>query len=180
MRSLKGQLLISSASLHDPNFRHTVVLIGAHDEDGAVGVVLNRPADILVADGAPPLAELTGPHAQLFEGGPVQPQQAVLLVELKSPVQPDLPIFGNIGFLTGEIDDALRPAVLRARVFVGHSGWGGGQLEAEIEEDAWILEPAQTEDVFSDNPDALWKRVLERKGKPYRHIAMAPKDPRVN
>lgn len=180
MSTLTAHLLISNTGLHDPNFRHTVVLIGAHDEGGAVGVILNRPTELLVVDAVPPLAELTDPGAQLFEGGPVEPSQPVLLVELKGPARTDLPIFGNIGFLTGEIDDALRPAISRARVFAGYSGWGAGQLEAELAANAWIVEPARAEDLFADRPRALWKRVLERKGGRYRHIAMVPRDPRVN
>jgi putative transcriptional regulator len=180
MESLASQLLISSAGLHDPNFRHTVVLIAAHDDEGAVGVVLNRSTEFLVADAVPPLAELAGSRARLFEGGPVQPAQPVLLAELKGSTRADLPVMGNIGFITGEIDEALRPSILRARVFAGYSGWGAGQLEEELEEGAWILEPALPEDVFSDEPRSLWRRILERKGGPYRRIAMVPKDPRVN
>ena len=180
MDSLAAQLLISSAGLHDPNFRHTVVLIAAHDGEGAVGVVLNRATDLRVADAVPPLAELTGERALLFEGGPVQPTQPVLLAELDGATRADLPVLGNIGFITGDVDDAVRPSVLRARVFAGYSGWGSGQLEAELEEGAWIVEPALPEDVFTDEPRSLWKRVLERKGGPYRRIAMVPKDPRVN
>ncbi|RKZ07661.1 hypothetical protein DRQ53_04145 [bacterium] len=180
MSSLTGQLLISSAGLHDPNFRHTVVLIGAHDEEGAVGVVLNRPMEVLVTDAVPPLVDLTGPDAALFEGGPVQPAQPVLLAELDGTARANLAVFENIGFLTGEIDAALRPSILRARVYAGHSGWGAGQLEAELAEDAWIIEPARAEDVFTDEPASLWRRILKRKGGKYRHIAMVPKDPRVN
>lgn len=180
MHSLTAQLLISSAGLHDPNFRHTVVLIGTHDEEGAVGVILNRPTEVLVAEAVPLLAELTGPRARLFEGGPVQPQQPVLLAELKDSAPTDLPVFGNIGFLTGEIDEALRPSIVRTRVYAGYSGWGAGQLEAELAADAWIIEPARPEDVFTDEPVSLWRRVLERKGGEYRRIAMVPRDPRVN
>jgi putative transcriptional regulator len=159
MSPLTAQLLISSAGLHDPNFRHTVVLIGAHDDEGAVGVILNRPTEFLVADAVPPLADLTGPDAPLFEGGPVQPTQPVVLAQLEGPARTDRPVFDNIGFLTGEIDEAIRPSVVQTRVFAGHSG---------------------PEDVFTDEPESLWKRVLERKGGHYRHIAMVPKDPRVN
>ena len=71
-------------------------------------------------------------------------------------------------------------SVVRARVFAGYSGWGPGQLEEEMAEDAWIVEPARAEDVFTDDPRSLWRRVLERKGPEYRHIARVPFDPRVN
>ena len=180
MDSLASHLLISSAGLHDPNFRHTVVLIAAHDDEGAVGVVLNRATEFLVADAVPPLAEVTGEQALLFEGGPVQPMQPVLLAELGAGTRADLPVLGNIGFITGDVDDSVRPSILRARVYAGYSGWGSGQLEEELEDGAWIIEPALPEDVFTDEPRSLWKKVLERKGGPYRRIAMVPKDPRVN
>lgn len=180
MSFLTAQLLISSAGLHDPNFRHTVVLIGHHDDEGAVGVVLNRSTGVPVNDAVPPLAGLAGPGAELFEGGPVQPHQPVVLVEFGGSDRADVPVFGNIGFVTGEIDETLLPSIHRARVFAGYSGWGAGQLEAELEANAWIVDPARPEDVFTDEPDSLWKRVLERKGGRYRHLAMVPKDPRVN
>ncbi len=180
MHSLKAHLLISSAGLHDPNFRHTVVLIGNHDDEGAVGIILNRPTETRLVDAVPPLAQLTDPDAILFEGGPVEPNQPVVLAELKTPAQVGLPVFGNVGFLTGEIDEALRPSVVRARVFAGYAGWGAGQLEGELAGDDWIIEPARAEDVFTDQPASLWKRVLERKGGEYRRFAMVPKDLRVN
>jgi putative transcriptional regulator len=106
--------------------------------------------------------------------------QPVLLAELEGSTRADLPVLGNIGFITGDVDSALRPSIVRARVYAGYSGWGAGQLEAELEEGAWIVEPALAEDVFTDDSRSLWKCVLERKGGPYRRIAMVPKDPRVN
>ena len=180
MSSLAAHLLISSAGLHDPNFRHTVVVIGVHGEEGAVGVILNRPTDLRVAEAVPALAGLTEPGAMLFEGGPVQPNQPVVLAELDAAVRADIPVVGNIGFLTGEIDATYRPSILRGRVFAGYSGWGPGQLEAELAEDAWIVDPALPEDVFTDRPESLWRRVLERKGGEYRRVSMVPKDPRMN
>ena len=180
MESLKGQLLISGGGLYDQNFRHTVVLIGEHDAEGAVGVVLNRPLDVTVEDAVTPLADLTGPGERVFQGGPVEPQQAVLLVQAALPGLVDLPIFGSVGFLTGEVPSDVRSDVQRARVFVGHAGWGPGQLEAELENDAWIIEPATEDDVFTDDPEGLWRRVLERKGPRYATIARIPFDPSTN
>lgn len=180
MSFLTGQLLISSAGLYDPNFRHTVVVIGAHNEEGALGVILNRPTALSVADAVPPLAEVAGPEALLFEGGPVEPTQPILVAELDDGARADLSILGNIGFLTGEIDAALEPSILRARVFAGYSGWGPGQLEEELREDSWIVDPARAEDIFTEDPGGLWKQVLLRKGGSYRRIAMVPRDPRLN
>lgn len=180
MHSLKGQLLISGGGLYDPNFRHTVVLIGEHDERGAVGIVLNRTLEVTVEDAVPALADLTAPGDTLFEGGPVEPGQAVLVVDVTDPAILDVPVFGTVGFLTGEVSTDVRPRVRRARIFVGHSGWAPGQLEAEMEGGSWIVEPATPEDVFTDDPDALWRRVLERKGPEYASVARIPFDPSMN
>lgn len=180
MQSLKGQLLLSGGGLYDDNFRHTVVLIGEHGEWGAVGVVLNRPLDTRVSDAVPALAALTGPEALLFQGGPVEPQHAALLVDVGDGCELDVPVFGGVGFLTGDVPEDIRAAVRRARVFLGHAGWGSGQLEAELEAGAWILEPATSDDVFSAEPRTLWHRVLQRKGPPYDRIARLPYDPRAN
>jgi putative transcriptional regulator len=178
--SLKGQLLISSGGLYDPNFRHTVVLIGEHDENGAVGVVVNIPLDMTVEETVPTLADLIDPGAPLFQGGPVEPRQAVILAEMAVPGLVDVPVFGSVGFLTGEVSADVRPEVVRARIFLGHAGWGPGQLEAELEVGSWIVEEATPDDVFSPKPDTLWSRVLERKGPPYTTMARIPYDPSMN
>jgi putative transcriptional regulator len=180
MESLKGRLLISSGGLYDPNFRHTVVLVGEHNAEGALGVVLNRPLDVTVADTVPGLLPLVEAEEMLFQGGPVQPSHAVLLAELADPELADIPVFGSIGFLIGEVSSDLRPGILRARVFAGYSGWGAGQLEAEMEAGSWIVDPAREEDVFTDAPDLLWSRVLERKGPEYRQMSRIPFDPSMN
>jgi putative transcriptional regulator len=180
MESLKGKLLISGGGLYDPNFRHTVILIGEHDAMGAVGVILNRPLEATVADTVPPLADLVGAGEPLFEGGPVAPDQAVLLMEVAPPVRPDVPIVGNVGFFTGEVPDDVKPFVQRARVFLGHAGWGPGQLDAEMEEGAWIVEDPAPDDPFTPSPDGLWSRILKRKGPPFDKLARVPFDPSMN
>lgn len=180
VESLRGRLLISGGGLFDPNFRHTVVLIGEHGTDGALGVVLNRPLEVTVEDALPPLAALVGPGELLFQGGPVQPRQPVLLAEVAHLEIVDVPVFGSVGFLTGEVPSDVRHAVLRARAYVGYAGWGAGQLEAEMASGSWIVDPAREEDVFTAEPETLWRRVLERKGPRYRRLARMPFDPSVN
>ena len=180
MESLQGRLLISSGRLFDPNFRHTVVLVGQHNADGALGVILNRPMDDTVGEALPVLADLVGPGQLLFEGGPVQPNNPVLLAEFSIPELADILVFGSVGFLVGEVSPDVRPGIRRARVFAGYAGWGPGQLEAEMEEDSWIIEPALEDDVFSDLPDTLWARVLERKGPAYHRLSRMPYDPTMN
>ncbi|MGD8361921.1 MAG: YqgE/AlgH family protein [Gemmatimonadota bacterium] len=180
MKSLRGQLLISSGGLYDPNFRHTVVLIGEHNADGALGVVLNRALNVTVEQAVPPLSDLVPPGAPLFQGGPVRPESPVLLAELADPELVDIPVLGSVGFLVGDVSKDIRPSVLRARVYAGYSGWGPGQLEAEMAGDSWIIEAAGVEDVFTDEPELLWSRVLERKGGEYRRLSRMPYDPSMN
>jgi len=180
MESLRGRLLISSGGLFDPNFRHTVVLVGEHNEAGALGVVLNRPLDVTVHHAVPALSSFVKPEEPLFQGGPVQPSSAVLLAEVSHPELADILVFGSIGFLIGEIPEDVRPGVLRARVFLGYSGWGPGQLEAEMAQNSWIIEPATEDDVFTEDPDLLWSRVLERKGPEFRRLSRMPFDPSMN
>lgn len=180
METLQGSLLIAGGGLFDPNFRHTVVLIGSHDERGAVGVILNRPLELTVAEAVPALRELVGPTEPLFQGGPVAPTEAVLLVDVAAAGLLDVPVLPNIGFLTGDVSAEFAGEIRRARVFVGHAGWGPGQLEAELEAGGWIVDPARPDDVFTADPGVLWKTVLERMGPPYAALARVPFDPRVN
>lgn len=180
MESLRGRLLISSGGLFDPNFRHTVVLIGQHNADGALGVVLNRALDVTVQEAVPVLSHLVPAGEPLFQGGPVQPASPVLLVELAQPELADILIFGSVGFLVGEISADVQPDIVRARVFAGYSGWGPGQLEEEMAGDTWILDPAREDDVFTDAPDLLWSRILQRKGPEYRSLSRMPYDPTMN
>jgi len=180
MSSLRGHLLISAGGLFDPNFRHTVVLIGEHNADGALGVILNRALDMTVADVFPALGELLPRGAHLFRGGPVQPSSAVLLAEFTHPEVADVLAFGAVGFLSGEVPGDIAREIRRARVYAGYSGWGPGQLEAEMEQNSWIVEPAREDDVFTDAPDLLWSRVLQRKGPEYRKLSRMPFDPSMN
>lgn len=180
MDILKGQLLISGAGLLDSNFRHTVVLVGEHGDEGAVGVVLNRALEVTVEQAVPALSPLAGPGEKLFRGGPVEPDQAVLMAAVADAAILDVPVFGSVGFLVEEVPSDVRSTVRRARVYLGHAGWGPGQLEAELEDGSWIVEPATEEDLFSPDPGALWRRLLERKGPRYAAMARVPFDPSMN
>jgi len=177
---LSGQLLIAGSSLEDPNFRRAVVLIGHHDDDGAVGVVLNRESEVEVAVAVPPLAGLVEPGDRLFIGGPVSSQSAVVVADFEHPEQAEVVAFDSIGFLPEETDADALGGLRRARVFAGYAGWGAGQLEAELDEGSWIIEPALSTDVFTQDPDALWGDVLRRKGPEYRLMSTMPFDPDLN
>jgi putative transcriptional regulator len=171
--------LISSPSLVDPNFRRTVVLMTHHDEEGAVGLVLSRPSELRIDEAVPDLGDLPYADDVVYIGGPVQPEAVVVLVDLEEPRPDAEPIVGGVAYMPPGIDvDEL--AASRARVFAGYSGWGPGQLEAELEEPAWIVAPALPGDVFSTDPDELWRDVLQRKGGMFSLIATMPYDPTRN
>lgn len=179
--SLRGQLLIASATLLDPNFRRTVVLVAEHSDEGAMGVVLNRVSDTLVDDAVPPIAALAGPDALVYLGGPVQPQAVVVLADFADIEQAEVAVVESIGFLPGEIEDASAVGELNGiRVFAGYAGWAPGQLEDELAANVWIVLPARTSDVFTASPDTLWYEVLRREGGPLSILALLPDDPRVN
>jgi putative transcriptional regulator len=175
---LRGKLLVAGASLWDPNFRRCVVIVGEHTDDGALGVVLNRPSSTTVHEAIPELAELVPADEPLFVGGPVQPLAPVVLADVESRDLADVPVLGSIGFLTGDVRGP--EGIRRARVFAGYAGWGPGQLEQELREGSWIVEPARSEDVFTADPGGLWSRVLRRKGPEYGILALMPDDPAAN
>lgn len=180
MDRLTGKLLVANASLVDPNFRRTIVLVGHHDEDGAVGVVLNRALGVPVAEAIPPLAGLVAPGEPVFRGGPVQPEAAVVLAEFDDPARAGVLAFDHVGFLPDEADDEVVASVRRARVFAGYAGWGPGQLESELAEDAWLVTAARTEDVFHDDAERLWREVVDRLGPERRFLRTLPVDPALN
>ncbi len=174
-----GSLLVASGTLMDPNFRRTVVVITEHNEQGAVGLVLNRPAPVTVAEVSPELAPLVEPGTPIYVGGPVSQEAAIVLADFESFGGGGRVVIGSIGLLS-TYDADTDPAIKRARVFAGYAGWGPGQLESEAGEDAWIIEDAFPEDIFTEEPAKLWSAVLSRKGGSYRLLSLMPEDPSNN
>ena len=181
MDSLRGHLLVAGPSLQDPSFRHTVVLVGDHGDDGAMGVVLNRSSPVTVRDAVPPMAPLVDPGATVYLGGPVQPQAVVVLADFAEPERAGGLVLETVGFLPGTVDDPDELGGLNAvRVFAGYAGWAPGQLEEELDEGSWLVFPARAADVFSTRPDELSADVLRREGGKYAVLALLPPDPTVN
>jgi putative transcriptional regulator len=181
MESARGQLLIAGPSLLDPNFWRTVVLIIEHTDEGALGLVLNRPSETTVGESVPQLDELIEPTDRLFIGGPVQPSSVIVLGEFEDPSDAALIAFDDVGVLgTESAPDELVAGMRSGRAFVGHAGWGPGQLDGELERGDWILEAATLSDAFCADPGSLWSEVLTRKGGSYALIARMPPDPSMN
>jgi putative transcriptional regulator len=179
--SIRGQLLIAGPTLGDPNFWRTVVLIVEHNEEGALGLVLNRPSETTVGEAVPQLSDLVDPGEDVLVGGPVQQSGVIVLAEFEDPEAAALIAFEDVGVLgTGSDLMEMAPGVRTARAFAGHAGWGPGQLEDELERGDWILEPARHSDAFTTEPTDLWPAVLTRKGGSYALIARMPADPSLN
>ena len=119
-------------------------------------------------------------HA-ILSRGPVNPEGVAVLAEFEDPEEAGIVVLDDVGFVA--IEEALEvhaPELQRTRVFAGVAGWGPEQLEDELERDDWIIEPADTDAIFTDEPDRLWSEVLRRKGGRYELVARMPLDPSMN
>ena len=182
MPPLKGRLLVALPVLVDPNFDRTVVLILEHSDDGALGVVLNRPGDLRLDDPLPSWADVAAPPAVVFVGGPVGAGAAIGLGLVPgAPTERDgfVQVAGDLG--TVDLGSApLDVGVAEVRVFAGYAGWGPGQLETEIGAGAWLVVDARPEDALSHDPSTLWRRVLRRQPGTTWWLANLPTDATVN
>lgn len=172
MESTKGKLLIATPDLFD-FFRRTVILMVEHTEQGAFGIVLNRLADATIEEAVPDLSDLAGAEEPLHIGGPVATESVVVLGEFEDPEASPQLVVGGVGIVNPEEPDP----VSRARVYAGHSGWGPGQLDAELEREAWLVESALGDDPFEED---IWSVVVRRRGGEYALLATMPDDPTMN
>jgi putative transcriptional regulator len=178
--SLRGHLLLAGPALLDPNFHRTVVLVCEHDEDGAMGLVLNRPSPILAEQAIPELTDALGPGERLWVGGPVQTTSVVVLADFAEG-EAGMLVSGRVGLVLPDAAlEEVGAAVRRARAFLGYAGWGAGQLDGELEREDWIVAAFRADDAFTDDPDRLWSEVLGRKGGAYALLATMPPDPSQN
>lgn len=189
--SLKGRLLVAAPELVDPNFHRTVVLMLEHNEDGALGVVLNRPSETSLTEILPDWQEAASEPGTVFVGGPVQQTVAICLARAVAgsgsdvrpggvDFEPVIPEFG-IGTvdLAGDALDA-DSAFADLRVYAGYAGWAPGQLEGELEVGGWYVVEAKPEDAFSRAPSRLWSDVLARQKGSLALVASFPPDPSMN
>ena len=180
----KGQLLIATPSLREPTFARTVIALLEHDdENGSVGVVLNRPLHVAVAEVVDTVVDLVTAPTTLFDGGPVAPTTAIALGRVAPGAEPDGWTYVVPPLVTVDLDhdpSLLAVSVRDLRVFVGYAGWAAGQLLGEIEEGAWYVVEGLPGDPFVDDPETLWSTVLRRQGWPLSAVAVCPLDPSMN
>lgn len=181
--TLRGRLLVAEPTLVDPNFHRTVVFLIEHGEDGALGVVLNRPSETPVGEVVPAWAPYVSDPSVVHVGGPVTPEGAICLARCPGPVDSALwqPLSGEVGVLDLNGDPSDAPGgVTGLRIFAGYAGWTAGQLEAELDLDGWFVVDAEDADVSDPDPVSLWRRVLARQPNALRRFAVFPEDLSVN
>jgi putative transcriptional regulator len=180
---LRGRLLVAAPPLVDPNFDRTVVLMLEHGDDGALGLVLNRPGTTDLVEAVPDWSGLASEPAVVFAGGPVQTDAVIALA--RSDVDEERDGWVPVGQGLGTVDLARPPIdvpvrIDAVRVFVGYAGWAPGQLEGELEAGAWFVVDVLPDDVFGVEPRSLWQRVLRRQPGRLAMFANSPADPSTN
>jgi putative transcriptional regulator len=181
----RGVLLVAGPSMRDPNFMHTVVLVCAHGDEGSFGLVLNRPTRPSVSDIQSDVPLLEGRTDKLWGGGPVGTRELHVLHRTGAEIPGSMAVVDGVA-LDGDplvLANAVRPAEPETpsiRFFAGYAGWGPGQLEAEMDEQSWIVCPTDPRFVFDGKPDTLWRRVLKAQGGSYAAMAELPPDPSWN
>ncbi|MFF1375760.1 YqgE/AlgH family protein [Streptomyces sp. NPDC058308] len=194
--SLTGRLLVATPALADPNFDRAVVLLLDHDEEGSLGVVLNRPTPVGVGDILEGWGDLAGAPGVVFQGGPVSLDSALGIAVIpgdegaaqgaRSRAGREDPVgfrrvHGAIGLVDLEAPPELLAAALGSlRIFAGYSGWGPGQLEDELVDGAWYVVESEPGDVSSPDPERLWRAVLRRQRSELAMVATYPDDPSLN
>jgi putative transcriptional regulator len=184
-----GRLLVATPLLGDPNFRRTVVLLVEHEEeDGTLGVVLNRPTQIPVGQVLEQWTSLVTEPSVVFKGGPVSPSSALALALVPGKDEPvgwraldGAPSLARLGLLDLDTPPGLLATAIQSlRVYAGYAGWSPGQLQAEIDEGAWHVVAGEPDDIFAATPETLWRMVLRRQEGEMAFLATYPDDPNLN
>lgn len=178
-----GRLLLATPPLVDPNFDRSVVYMIEHNDDGALGLVLNRPTDDDEVPGLRSWLTICSPPAVVFQGGPVETEALIGLARAAGSTDGEgfAPIRAGLGTVDLEAEpDEVEVELRDVRVFRGYAGWGPGQLDDELDSGAWIVVDAEPGDPFSPDPDDLWRAVLRRQGGRLAWLANCPDDVSTN
>lgn len=178
----KGKLLISEPFLNDPNFKRTIILLIENNEEGSLGFILNKPTELQLKDAIENYPDF---DTTVYYGGPVQLNTLQFIHRAGDILEGSMDI-GNGLYWGGSFeklrilieDKLVKPEDFR--FFIGYSGWGEGQLEEEIKINSWIVADSKIENIFSDEPDNLWREILKGMGKKFAILASFPENPSVN
>lgn len=180
---LSGWLLASTPTMQDSNFDATVVFIISHGPDGAIGVVINEPTEVVTHPALLGWDHSVAPPEVLFAGGPVNSDAVIALARTNARLDTLRPVTGCPTVSTVDLGAdlaLLEPHIDAVRIFVGYAGWSPGQLEGEIAAGAWFVFPAEVDDLFLARPDLLRSSVFLRQRNEHRIFALYPDDPRSN
>lgn len=178
---LTGKLLIAKPYLGDPNFERSVVLVCAHGEEGAFGLVLNQATDKVLSD----FFEDVMADSPVFMGGPVENRTLHFLHKRGDIVEGAIELQEGL-YWSGDFEQIktlLNTGLLKEneiRFYLGYSGWGEGQIEKELQEDVWVLADGSVEVVFGSDTSQIWRNALRKLGGNYIIMANSPSDPRLN
>jgi len=179
-----SKLLVATPQTGGEVFRRSVVLVLHHDEDGAQGVVLNRPLAAPVSSVLPPWQDYVTDPPKVFQGGPVALDSALGLVTVPGDFHEPMGVrllFGGIGLVDLDIPPlVVVPEVAGLRIFAGYAGWSSGQLEQEIRDGGWYVVESEARDAFTSEPESLWFTVLRRQRGHLAFVASLPEDPTMN
>jgi putative transcriptional regulator len=176
--SLAGSLLLAHPGMRDPNFCRTVVLLSAHGEDGAMGLVLNRPMQKKLGDLNAEFAAGSLAGVPVYRGGPVQTEHLILAAWQTDPLGNGFRLYFGIDVKRAE--GLLNEEGVRLRAFLGYSGWMKGQLENELEQHTWVVTPANAVLVDRGDGQELWRAILGGLSPEWKLLAGEPDDPEVN
>lgn len=164
-KSLTAILLVAQGELRDPNFSDSVVLVMNHIAPAPVGLVVNRPTEIPVSRLFPDLKALAPLHDKVYFGGPVELESVWFLFRAARAPEHAVQAFGSI-YLSANRELLLRllgrdKPMENLRIYIGHSGWAPGQLEAEIARGAWSLERAEPDAIFKGKSEHPWPAIRD-------------------
>lgn len=180
--STKGRHLLASPALTDPNFDRAVVFMLEHGDEGALGVVLNRPSELPVAGTIDDWKDLSPEPSVIFVGGPVSSSSVIALATQPTDQSSHHwnPVALGLGTVDLDSDPGEVPGIEKVRMFAGYASWAPGQLDAELLDDAWIVVDAEADDIHATDPDELWWRVIGRQPGPLSRLRFYPRDPSDN
>ncbi|MDD3180482.1 MAG: YqgE/AlgH family protein [Opitutaceae bacterium] len=177
-KGLAGQLLLAHPAMRDPNFARTVILMSAHNEDGALGVVLNRPLNKQLGELSSDFASSPLAGVPLYKGGPVRPDQLTLAAWQFNEQEGAFQLY--FGLEPNKATELVGSPGVTVRGFLGYAGWGEGQLEDEMKQSTWFVSPVDSEAMGSADGIALWRTILGSLDPELKLLADEPEDPTVN
>jgi putative transcriptional regulator len=194
----KGEFLVAGPGMYDPNFRQSVVLLCEHNDRGSMGLVINRPTELVLTE---TVHQLSGTDRDdlIYSGGPVQPDHLLILIRSEWAPPSSHHVFGDVYLGTDlptlkslihpdaaqesaaeAADVQSKPIEAAFRGYAGYAGWSPGQLDTEMETDSWIIVPADSKWIFDADPKIIWPELMRSLGPRHAKYATMPRDPSLN